>query len=69
MTTVRWLLAQRRLRLTLRGGVAGLDRHVDCVMTSELTQPGEWLSGDEVLLTTGLRLGRGQASRDTNVRS
>ncbi|MXP20064.1 PucR family transcriptional regulator [Gordonia sp. HNM0687] len=64
MTTVRWLLAQRRLHLTLRGGSVGLDRHVDCVMTSELTEPGEWLSGDEVLLTTGLRLGDPTIWRD-----
>ncbi|GAC67991.1 PucR family transcriptional regulator [Gordonia soli] len=56
MTTVRWLLAQRRLQLTLRGGAEGLDRTLDCAVSSELVNAHEWLSGGEVLLTTGLRL-------------
>ncbi|MDY6808588.1 MAG: PucR family transcriptional regulator ligand-binding domain-containing protein [Actinomycetota bacterium] len=64
MTTVRWLLAQRRLCLVLRGGAAGLDRRVDCVVTSELLDAGAWLFGDEVLLTTGLRLGDPATWRD-----
>lgn len=56
MATVRWLMAQRRLALVLRGGAAGLDRALDCAVSSELVNAHEWLSGGEVLLTTGLRL-------------
>ncbi|MFW0795247.1 PucR family transcriptional regulator [Gordonia sp. CPCC 205515] len=56
MTTVRWLLAQRRLELTLRGGATGLDRTLECAVSSELVNAAEWLSGGEVVLTTGLRL-------------
>ena len=56
MTTVRWLMAQRRLALALRSGAAGLDRTLDCAVSSELVNAHEWLSGGEVLLTTGLRL-------------
>lgn len=56
MTTVRWLMAQRRLELALRGGAAGLGRQLDCAVSSELVNAGEWLSGGEVLLTTGMRL-------------
>ncbi|MEE4025811.1 PucR family transcriptional regulator ligand-binding domain-containing protein [Gordonia sp. PKS22-38] len=64
MTTVRWLLAQRRLQLTLRGGMAGLDRQLDCAVSSELLDAASWLSGGEVLLTTGLRLGDPGVWRD-----
>lgn len=56
MTTVRWLVGQRALELTLRAGAAGLDRTLDCAVSSELTNAADWLSGGEVLLTTGLRL-------------
>ncbi|ORM32839.1 PucR family transcriptional regulator ligand-binding domain-containing protein [Williamsia sp. 1135] len=55
-TTVRWLLAQRDLQLTLLGGAAGQDRDIDCALSSELPAPHEWLAGGELLLTTGLRL-------------
>ncbi|WP_076476010.1 PucR family transcriptional regulator [Williamsia sterculiae] len=54
--TVRWLLGRRALSLGLCGGAAGLDREIDCALTSELPAPHEWLSGGELLLTTGLRL-------------
>ncbi|AZG48012.1 PucR family transcriptional regulator [Gordonia insulae] len=67
MTTVRWLLAQRRLQLALRGGATGLDRRMDCAVSSELVNAGEWLSGGEVLLTTGLRLDA-RADADADVR-
>lgn len=56
MTTVRWLIAQRRLRLRLHAGAAGLDRELDCAVSSELVRAADWLAGGEVLLTTGLRL-------------
>lgn len=56
MTTVRWLMAQRRLELSLRAGADGLDRDLDCAVSSELVATADWLQGGEVLLTTGLRL-------------
>ncbi|WP_174299114.1 PucR family transcriptional regulator [Gordonia otitidis] len=56
MTTVRWLMAQRRLELSLRAGVDGLDRELDCAVSSELVSTADWLQGGEVLLTTGMRL-------------
>ncbi|MEP9390684.1 PucR family transcriptional regulator [Gordonia sp. VNQ95] len=55
-TSVRWLLAQRRLELELRGGADGLDRPMDCAVSSELVTAADWMVGGEVLLTTGLRL-------------
>ena len=56
MTTVRWLMAQRRLELSLRAGADGLDRELDCAVSSELVSTADWLQGGEVLLTTGMRL-------------
>lgn len=54
--TVRWLLGQRDLKLALLGGADGQDRDIDCALSSELPAPHEWLAGNELLLTTGLRL-------------
>ncbi|WLP92214.1 PucR family transcriptional regulator [Gordonia sp. NB41Y] len=54
--TVRWLMAQRSLQLVLRGGAEGLDRILDHAVTSELVDAARWLVGNEVVLTTGLRL-------------
>jgi purine catabolism regulator len=52
--TVRELLAD--LDVTVRGGEGGLDQPVRWVHSSELIDPTPWLSGGEVLLTTGLQL-------------
>jgi purine catabolism regulator len=52
--TVRELLAD--LDVVVRGGEAGLDQPVRWVHSSELIDPTPWLSGGEVLLTTGLQL-------------
>lgn len=54
--SVRWVLAQKALALELRAGAGGLDREVSFVHTTELSEPFRWLSGGELLLTTGLRL-------------
>jgi len=51
---VRELLSDLDLRLV--AGEAGLDRPVRWVHISELLDPTPWLSGGEVLLTTGLQL-------------
>ena len=53
---VSWVLAQPDLALRLRGGAAGVTRAVDLALTSELASPFRWLSGGELLLTTGIRL-------------
>ncbi|WP_188585207.1 PucR family transcriptional regulator [Gordonia jinhuaensis] len=60
-TTVRWLLDRPALDLTLVAGSGRLDGEIDCVITSELASPGQWLSGGEFMLTTGLRLPDGRA--------
>ena len=55
MLPLRELL--RELELTVVAGEAGLDRAVRWVHISELEDPTPWLSGGELLLTTGLQLG------------
>ena len=47
----------RELELEVVAGEAGLDRAVRWVHSSELADPTPWLSGGELLLTTGLALG------------
>ena len=47
----------RELELPIVAGEAGLDRPVRWVHISELEDPTPWLSGGELLLTTGLQLG------------
>ena len=55
MLPLRELL--RELELEIIAGEAGLDRAVRWVHSSELADPTPWLSGGELLLTTGLQLG------------
>ena len=55
MLPLRELL--RELELEIVAGEAGLDRAVRWVHISELADPTPWLSGGELLLTTGLQLG------------
>ena len=52
--TVGDLVAQPGVGLTLVAGKGGLDRPVRWAHTSELPDPTRWLSGGELLLTTGL---------------
>ncbi|MFE3291366.1 PucR family transcriptional regulator [Rhodococcus sp. NPDC059234] len=66
--SVRWVLAQPELALALKGGAAGLDREISFAMTTELPDPFRWLSGGELLLTTGLRLPLGAADRESYLR-
>ncbi|TYP88592.1 PucR family transcriptional regulator [Blastococcus xanthinilyticus] len=54
--TVARLLADRRLGLTLVGGAAGADRPITWAHAIELEDPTPWLSGGELVMTTGLRL-------------
>ena len=54
----------RELELPIVAGEAGLDRAVRWVHISELLDPTPWLSGGELLLTTGLQLGDDAQQRE-----
>ncbi|WP_433672957.1 PucR family transcriptional regulator [Nocardia sp. CA-136227] len=60
---VRWVLSQPELGLVLKGGASGLGRAITLVLTSELTEPQQWLSGGELVLTTGMGLPLSRADR------
>ncbi|WP_327143779.1 PucR family transcriptional regulator [Nocardia sp. NBC_01327] len=60
---VRWVLSQPELNLALKGGSAGLGRNITMALTSELTEPQQWLSGGELVLTTGMGLPLSGADR------
>ncbi|MGW4248865.1 PucR family transcriptional regulator ligand-binding domain-containing protein, partial [Nocardia sp. NPDC004722] len=60
---VRWVLTQPELGLVLRGGGDGLGRAITLVLTSELAEPQQWMSGGELVLTTGMGLPLGRADR------
>jgi purine catabolism regulator len=62
MLPLRELL--RELEVRVVAGEAGLDRAVRWVHISELEDPTPWLSGGELLLTTGLQLGGDEAQRE-----
>jgi DNA-binding PucR family transcriptional regulator len=62
MLTVRELL--RELDVRLLCGEAGLDAPVRWVHISELRDPTPWLSGGELLLTTGLQLDSAKRQRE-----
>ena len=53
----------RDLDIRLVAGEAGLDRPVRWVHISELADPTPWLSGGELLLTTGMNLAEPEAQR------
>jgi len=56
MLTVAALASDPSLGLEVMAGRAGLDRAIDAAAVSELTEPGPWLQGGELLLTIGLLL-------------
>ncbi|MBO0680600.1 PucR family transcriptional regulator ligand-binding domain-containing protein [Mycolicibacterium sp. S2-37] len=56
MPTVRELVADPNLGLTLVAAERHVDREVDAAAVSELRHPGSWLQGGELLLTIGLLL-------------
>ena len=56
MITVADVLADATLRLQLVAGPDGTDREVTSAHVSELTSPGDWLRGGELLMTVGLLL-------------
>lgn len=54
--TIAQVVALPALGLVLRTESVDRSRPVRWVATSELTDPGPWLDGEELLLTTGMRL-------------
>ena len=66
--TIRDLVEIKDLRLTVVGGAAGLDRPIRWVHTSELSDPTPWLSGGEMLLTTGMGLAGPPAQQRSFIR-
>src|SRR5690606_4166901 len=52
----RWLLGRTELRLRVLAAHRQLDREVLWAHSIELADPVPWISGGELLLTTGLRL-------------
>ncbi|MET8155281.1 PucR family transcriptional regulator [Sphaerisporangium sp. NPDC005289] len=54
--TLRRVVALARLRLRVRAGHDALERPVRWVAVSELEDPTPFLEGDELVLTTGMRL-------------
>lgn len=55
MPTIRTLLADTSLGLTQVAGPTA-DRPITAAAVSELTAPGPWLQGGELLMTIGLLL-------------
>src|SRR3954462_15361655 len=62
MLTIRELV--RDLDIQVLAGEANLDAPVRWVHSSELADPTPWLSGGELLLTTGLQLGGDAEQRE-----
>jgi purine catabolism regulator len=56
MLTVTELVEDTSLRLDLVAGAAAADREIEAAAVSELSHPGPWLQGGELLLTIGLLL-------------
>lgn len=55
-TTVRWLLAQRKLQLTLRAASSALNREIAWAHAIELNDPTPWVGSGGLVLTTGMTL-------------
>ena len=56
MITIADVVAEPTLNLQLVAGADGLGRDVTSAHVSELTSPGDWLRGGELLMTVGLLL-------------
>lgn len=65
---VRWLLNQPDLNLRLRAGTAGESAEITFAVTTELANPGRWLTGGELVLTTGIVLPPDEAGRRAYLR-
>ncbi|WP_436846920.1 PucR family transcriptional regulator [Streptomyces atratus] len=60
---LHWLIGRPELRLTVLAGRDGLDREAVWAHSIDLADPVPWLSGGELLLTTGLRLPEAEAGQ------
>lgn len=58
MPTVGWLARQSRLGLTVVAGAAFADREIRWAHAIELADPAPYLSGGELVMTTGITVGR-----------
>lgn len=65
---VSWVLGQADLSLRLIGGSGGVSREVTLALTTELSEPFRWLSGGELVLTTGIGLPTTRAKRAAYLR-
>lgn len=66
--TIRELLDVAGFRLTLVAGRKGLARPIRWAHTSELADPTAWLSGGELLFTTGMQVGATKSSQAAYVK-
>ncbi len=55
--SVAWLVRQAKLGLTVVAGAQHLDREILWAHAIELSDPGPYLSGGELVMTTGLNVG------------
>lgn len=55
--TVAWLVRQSKLGLTVVGGAQNVDREILWAHAIELPDPGPFLSGGELVMTTGISVG------------
>lgn len=65
---VRWLVNQPELGLRLRGGSPGSAAEITFAVSTELAHPGRWLSGGELVLTTGIGVPLDSGGRRAYVR-
>lgn len=62
------IVAMPALRLGVAAGMAGLGNEIRWLHASELDDPTPWMSGGELLLTTGIGLGRDPEAQRAYVR-
>lgn len=61
--TVAWLARQARLGLTVVAGAQSGDREILWAHAIELADPGPYLSGGELVMTTGINVGKSPAAQ------
>lgn len=61
--TVAWLARQARLGLTVVAGADHRDREILWAHAIELADPGPYLSGGELVMTTGINVGEDRAAQ------
>lgn len=61
--TVAWLVRQTRLGLTVVAGAHHVDREILWAHAIELADPGPYLSGGELVMTTGINVGKDRCAQ------